>query len=356
MDSKGRVVLGMSGGVDSSVAAALLLEDGWEVLGVTLHLWEAPAGAAVGRCCAPEERYDARRTCDLLGIPHYVFDRREAFLADVVDRFVQERVAGRTPSPCVHCNRSVKLAELLAVADALGADFVATGHYARVVREAGDVRLLRGVDAHKDQSYFLYGIGPDALRRLICPLGTHHKPRIRELAERLGLPAARKPDSQELCFVPDGDFGAFLSSRGYTPRAGRIVDEQGRVLGRHEGIGLYTVGQRRGLRLGGGPPRYVLRVIPERDELVVASRERLEGYRLTAGEARWFGVPPYGEERLSVQIRARHRAAPARVRPLEEEDGFEVRFETPQFAITPGQAAVVYRGDEVLGGGIVQTG
>ncbi len=354
MGSKGRVVLGMSGGVDSSVAAALLLKEGWEVLGVTLHLWEAPAGAAAGRCCAPEERYDARRTCDSLGIPHYVFDRREAFLREVVDRFVEERVAGRTPSPCVHCNRGVKLAELLAVADALGADRVATGHYARVVREGERVRLLRGIDATKDQSYFLYGIGPGALRRLLCPLGHRRKPEVRAEAERLRLPAARKPDSQELCFVPDGDFGGFLASRGRAPRPGRIVDETGRELGRHEGISLYTVGQRRGLRLGGGVPRYVLRVVPERDELVAAPRDRLQSSSLLASEARWLGRPPRSDEPTTVQIRARHRAAPAVVRIIDEGRRFDVRFEEPQFAITPGQAAVVYRGEEVIGGGIVQ--
>ena len=356
VSGSGRIVVGMSGGVDSSVAAALLRDRGWDVVGVTLHLWDAPPGEMVGRCCAPEEREDARRACDRLGIPHYVFDRTEAFLRHVVEPFVEERAAGRTPSPCVHCNRAVKIAELLRVADALGASHVATGHYARVVEGPDGARLLRGRDPRKDQSYFLYGIGEAALARLRCPLGDLDKPSVREQAARLGLPAAAKPDSQELCFVPDGDFRGFLRRRGYAPSPGWIVDETGERLGQHAGLGFYTVGQRRGLGLGGGPARYVLRVIPDRNEVVVAGRERLGGTELRAGQARWLSGPPEAGEEVLVQVRARHRAAPARIWPASTGwGGFRVRFDAPQFAITPGQAAVVYRGDEVLGGGLVQT-
>jgi len=359
----GRVVVALSGGVDSSVAAALLVEAGHDVVGVTLHLWDAPEDQRVGRCCAPEDRDDARRTCEHLGIPHYVFDEREAFRETVVEPFMDEYAAGRTPSPCTHCNRTVKLVRLAALADQLGASHVATGHYARLLPPAASTgtddaapappRLLRGRDRAKDQSYFLFGVPPAVLRRLLLPLGGLDKGATRVEARRLGLPNADKPDSQELCFVPDGDVRGFLArERGASGPEGDVVDEAGNVLGHHRGVAGFTVGQRRGLGLpGGGPPRYVLRVLPEESTVVVGEADRLFGAQARAVDAVWTTEPPEAAFDAEVQIRYRHRAAPARVTPTPR--GFDVHFVTPQRAIAPGQAAVVYRGDRVIGGGLL---
>lgn len=342
----------MSGGVDSSVAAALLREAGHELVGVTLHLWDASGEGQVGRCCAPEDREDARRVCEHLGIPHFVLDEREAFRRHVVDPFIAEYAAGRTPSPCTHCNRTVKLVHLAELAGRFGATHVATGHYARVDCDAGGrARLRRGVDRHKDQSYFLFGVPEPVLRRMVFPLGAMDKDRARAEARRLGLPNADKPDSQELCFVPDGDVAGFVRSAGHASRPGIIRDTEGREVGRHAGIAGFTVGQRRGLGLGGGAPRYVLRVVPETDELVVGGRDELNATTLRATEARWLCEPPPDGFRAAVRIRHRHEPAAGHVRLTAE--GFEVRFDAPQRAAAPGQAAVLYRGDEVLGGGFI---
>ena len=337
----------MSGGVDSSVAAALLLEQGHEVVGVTLHLWDARGEHQVGRCCAPEDRDDARRTCEHLGVPHYVVDEREAFRREVVEPFLDEYRAGRTPSPCVHCNRTVKLVQLAELADRFGCSHVATGHYARV---GPGPRLYRGRDRKKDQSYFLFGVPPAVLERMIFPLGERVKDESREEARRLGLPNADKPDSQELCFVPDGDVRGFVERErgGTTP--GRFVTPAGEELGRHEGIEAYTVGQRRGLGLGGGPARYVLKILPESGDVVVGEDAALHTRALHVPTATWL-QPPDGPFDAAVRIRHRHAPAPARIEP--EGEGFVARFEAPQRAITPGQAAVVYVGDEVRGGGFI---
>lgn len=339
----------MSGGVDSSVAAALLLERGWDVVGVTLHLWDAEGEQKVGRCCAPEDRDDARRTCEHLGVPHYVLDEREAFRQDVVEPFLDEYRAGRTPSPCVHCNRSVKLLRLEAIADDLGCSHVATGHYARLVHQGGAVRLLRGRDRGKDQSYFLFGVPASTFRRMIFPLGELHKDQSRAEARRLGLPNADKPDSQELCFVPDGDVRGFSERERGASAAGVIRDEAGTVLGTHAGVEGFTVGQRKGLGVGGGGrPRYVLRIVG--NDVVVGDGEGLYRRELDAVQARWL-EPPSGPFEAQVRIRYRHDPAPAWVEPTA--GGFRVRFHSPQRAITPGQAAVVYVGDEVRGGGFI---
>ena len=348
MPSAKRVLCAMSGGVDSSVAAALLVEAGYDVFGVTLHLWDAADDQKVGRCCAPEDRDDARRVSEHIGIPHYVVDERAAFRAHVVDPFLGAYASGTTPSPCVSCNRTVKLAFLADLADRLGASYIATGHYARI--EPGP-RLLRGVDRNKDQSYFLFGVPPAVLARLLFPLGALTKHEARAEARRFGLPNADKPDSVELCFVPDGDVAGFSAREGSGAPGGRIVDEAGRTLGAHDSVAGFTIGQRRGLGLGGGPPRYVLRILADTGAVVVGPKERLLTSTARVVEATWPGGRPDSPFEAAVRIRYRHAPAPAVVTPSEE--GFEVRFHSPQRAITPGQAGVVYRGDEVVAGGVI---
>lgn len=342
----------MSGGVDSSVAAALLREQGHDLVGVTLHLWDAQGEHKVGRCCAPEDREDARRTCDHLGIPHYVFDERAAFREHVVDPFVKAYVGGTTPSPCVHCNQQVKLGRLLDIAQELGASHVATGHYARTSFSSNELSLERGLDRQKDQSYFLYGVPKDVLGRMMFPLGHLQKGQTREEGKRLGVPNWDKKDSVELCFVPDGDVGGFVERETGRTASGELVDADGNVLGAHEGHYRYTVGQRRGLGLGGGTaPKYVLRVLGDQGKVVVGDAEDLYGTRARVDEAIWTAPRPGAPFEASVQVRYRHRAAPATVTPTPS--GFEVEFSSPQRAIAPGQAAVVYRGDRVVAGGVL---
>lgn len=353
VSTKQRVVVAMSGGVDSAVTAGLLLEQGYDLIGVTLHLWDASAEKMVGRCCSPTDRDDARRVCEHLGIPHYVIDEREAFRAQVVEPFLDAYASGETPSPCVHCNRTVKISHLVGLAQQFGAEKVATGHYARLVHEGDRVRLFTGLDAGKDQSYFLFGVPQKALSHMLFPLGDTVKGSTRDEALRLDLPNAKKPDSQELCFVPDGDVLGFVGRQRGESHPGNLVDTEGRVLGQHDGIEGFTIGQRRGLRLGGGPARYVLRILPDTSDVVVGEEPGLLHDHLDAKDVHWTsGETPAEPFEASVRVRYRHGGAPGVVYPTAT--GFRVRFHEPQRAITPGQAAVVYREDEVIGGGFIE--
>lgn len=349
-----RVLVAMSGGVDSSVAAARLVAQGYDVVGVTLHLWDYPDdGSVQGRCCAPEDVHDARRVADALGIPHFAFDRRELFRSEIVEPFVDGYLAGETPSPCVRCNRGVKVRELLGLAESLGARRIATGHYARLSSEAGVPRLLRARDLGKDQSYFLHMLDASVLSRLLFPLGEATKAEVREEALRLGLAGAEKGESQELCFVPTGRYDTFVAERAEGRlRPGPIVDDSGRTVGQHEGIHRFTLGQRRNLGVALGARAYVVDIDAERGAVHVGSREQLEARGALLDEvslAAGLGVP------LDCEVAVRYRGKTTRGRLLARSDGdHELCFETPVTAVVPGQYAVFYRGDWVLGGGRIR--
>ncbi len=348
----------MSGGVDSGVAAARLHAAGHEVVGVTLHLWDYPEEGAPGghgRCCAPEDQYDARRTADVLGFAHYTFDRRALFEERVVGPFVDAYLRGETPSPCTACNRGVKLGELFKVADRLGARSVATGHYARVLRDAsGGAWLARGRDEAKDQSYFLYATPPEQVARLVFPLGDSTKAEVRAEAVARALPGATKGESQELCFVGAGKgaYAAFVENRADASRIrpGAIVDESGRVVGAHEGVHRFTIGQRKGLGVSLGAAAFVTRVEAASGTVHLGPEDRL----LAAGAELDELVLAPGvtlPRRAAVRIRYRHEGAPAQVVAAPGERRGRVFFDAPARAVTEGQIAVLYDGDRVLGGG-----
>jgi tRNA-specific 2-thiouridylase len=356
------VLVAMSGGVDSSVAAARLMAEGFDVVGVTLHLWDYPDdGSVKGRCCAPEDVHDARRVADVLGFPHYAFDRRELFEREVVAPFVESYLAGETPSPCVRCNRGVKMRELMHLADRLGASRVATGHYVRVV-DGGEqgLELHRARDLAKDQSYFLHMLSDAVLRRLVFPLGDLDKPAVRAEALRLGLPGAAKGESQELCFVPTGRYDELVEARAQQRvRPGPILGPDGSVVGEHAGVHRFTVGQRRNLGVAVGSRAYVVDIDVESGAVRLGERSELACSEALVGELslRDRVKLPFCSD---VAVRYRGRTVRAEVVAAPDDGGDApagralVRFHEPVHAVVPGQFAVFYDGDRVLGGGVIQ--
>ncbi|RMD99983.1 MAG: tRNA 2-thiouridine(34) synthase MnmA [Deltaproteobacteria bacterium] len=355
-----RIVVAMSGGVDSSVTAALLAEAGAEVIGMTMRVFDYTETSRSGSCCSPDDVYDARRVADHLGIPFYLLNFEERFRRAVIDEFVAEYRRGRTPNPCIRCNEHVKFATFLERARALDAAFIATGHYARIRRtpRTGRFELLRGCDRAKDQSYFLFPMKQEQLARTLFPVGGLDKEGVRAHAERLGLPVARKADSQEICFIPDHDVRGFLEKQIDAAHAGEgeILDwASGKVVGRHKGLHGYTIGQRRGLGISAATPRYVVSIDPEGNRLFVGEKEALRAAGAWVKRVNWIARPaPETPIEAQVKIRHAHEPAPALLYP-DREGGVEVYFHDPQLAVTPGQAAVFYDGDVVLGGGWIET-
>jgi tRNA-specific 2-thiouridylase len=345
----------MSGGVDSSVAAALLVEQGYDVVGVTMKLFCHGDDVPDRPCCSLDSINDARRVCVGLGVPHYVLNMQSAFGRDVVDDFVSEYARGRTPIPCVRCNTFTKFRDLLRTADEIDACWIATGHYARVI----DGQLRRGIDPAKDQSYFLWGIDRSVLERLVLPVGVQTKQQTRSVARRTGLDVvAEKIESQDICFVPDGDHTAVLRRRlgsdAPALSSGPILRTDGSVVGRHDGFANYTIGQRRGLPGGFGEPMYVVEIRPDARAVVIGPRAELLGRGVVAREINWLAdAPPLVGDRVSVQVRHRAIPAAAEIVRLEAEE-IELALDEPVAAITPGQSLVLYHGDRVLGGGIIE--
>jgi tRNA-uridine 2-sulfurtransferase len=351
-----RVVVGMSGGVDSSVAAALLAEQGYEVIGVTMRLWTETRPEEFSghqQCCSVEDIDDARRVAGQLGVRHYVMNFEQQFREHVVDNFVSEYASGRPPNPCVRCNEHIKYRALLDRLPAFEADYVATGHYARVQHTPGaPTRLLRGVDAAKDQSYVLYMLQQDQLQRLLLPIGGLTKPEVREHARRLGLDTADKPDSVEICFVPGNDYRAFVQER-LQQEPGELRDADGTVLAEHQGVASYTLGQRKGLGVAVGEPRFVTAIDPVANIVTIGPEDDLFTDTAEIAELRWTVAPPAPGTTLEAKARYKADPAPARVLSLDGETAV-IRFDRRQRALTPGQAIAFYSGDELLGGGTIE--
>lgn len=351
-----RFVVAMSGGVDSSVSAWLLREGGHDLVGLFMRngVHVDAAESHKKSCCSVSDARDARMVASFLGIPFQAVDLKQEFGA-IIRYFLAEYAAGRTPNPCAICNRDLKFNRLLSFADELGADFVATGHYARLDIEQGRVRVRRGVDRSKDQSYQLFSVAERHLARARLPLGSLKKSRVRELAAQAGLRTAAKADSQEICFVPSNDYRELLAQRGASLHPGDLVDSSGRVLGSHAGTEHFTIGQRKGHGVGGGTPLYVIDVQPTTGRVVLGTREECHATAMRLRELNWIGfdVPPSGEFRAEVQVRYHHEPAPATVGVRDGEA--EVVFDEPQLAIAPGQGAAFYRGDDLLGGGWIHS-
>ncbi|KAB0672354.1 tRNA 2-thiouridine(34) synthase MnmA [Oryzomonas sagensis] len=358
--SKKHVVIAMSGGVDSSVSAALLKEQGYEVTGVSLQLYDPvprEPGSRIKTCCSLDDVMDAGRVAKKLGIPFEVVDMRAEFKELVIQYFIGEYAAGRTPNPCIRCNDLIKFDLLLKKAHEMGADLLATGHYARIAEDgAGKKWLLTGLDAAKDQSYFLFTLTGEQLQHVLFPVGMLEKTAVRKLAAEFNLPVAHKHESQEICFIPDNDYVSFLESHGVDQKPGDIVTGDGTVVGRHAGVHRYTVGQRKGLGIAWGHPLHVRAIDTDTNRVVVGEREELAARSLTAARASWNTTPATAEFRAACRIRYRHKPAPCRV-VLRAENRFEVHFDELQTSVTPGQAAVLYdgeRGERVLGGGWIE--
>ena len=344
----------MSGGVDSSVAAALLVEQGYEVIGLMLRLW-AEQGGGANRCCTPDAVNDARRVANALGIPFYVRDYKDVFKSTVVDFFIDGYARGVTPNPCIVCNRDIRFDRLLKEAMSLGGDYLATGHYARVRQaEDGSYQLLRGLDPSKDQSYMLYTMTQDRLAHLLFPVGEHHKNVIRQIAKDKNLPVFNRPDSQDLCFLGPGDYRSFLYRNAPdVVQSGPILDTAGKQLGEHQGLAFYTIGQRRGLGLSAPQAMYVIEKNTQTNSLIVGSKEDLGQMTLTAHEVSYVGQPPAEPIDIKAKIRYKSREMGSKLIPLA--DGrVQLVFDTPLGGITPGQAVVFYQGDVALGGGTIE--
>jgi tRNA-specific 2-thiouridylase len=354
----GKVLTGLSGGVDSSVAAALLVRDGYEVIGVTLKLYDYDGldyDPPDGGCCSLDLVEDARAACHKLGIPHYVIDMRSAFRSDVIEDFIKTYDSGRTPNPCIRCNTHIKWGEMLKTAIKLECDFVATGHYARIDRSVNPPGLLKGIDENRDQSYALWGITPEALPRTLFPLGEITKDETRRIAADLNLRNANRPDSQEICFVPDNDYAALirrnLGDEAASLKPGPVFDTAGKEIGRHKGIANYTVGQRRGLGISAESPLYVAAIDVSGGSITVGRREDLLASRFTAKDLNMLVELSDIPEKIEAKIRYRHKPAAATL--IIDGDKAKIVFDAPQMAITPGQSAVFYDGDRALGGGII---
>jgi tRNA-specific 2-thiouridylase len=365
MSTKGKVIVAMSGGVDSSVAAALLVEQGYEVVGLMLRLWAEEGGGAANRCCTPSAVLDAARVADLLGIPFYVRNYQDIFKRTVVDFFVAEYLQGRTPNPCALCNREIRFGRLLQEALSLGGDYLATGHYARIRRsETGEYHLLRGLDPAKDQSYILYTLTQERLAHILFPVGDYTKAEIRALAQTQKLPVFDRPDSQDLCFLGAGDYRDFLRRHaGGAIHPGPILDTTGKLLGEHQGLPCYTIGQRKGLGLAAGQAYYVLRLDPATNTLIVGPKAELERRALTARQVTYIsGSPPPPTTPVVVKIRYKAAEVAAILTPLPG-DRAHVAFAAPVQGVTPGQVAVFFEsrftesrstGERLLGGGIIE--